>query len=145
MVAPEGSTAPGRVIAFVLPEPTILLNPYLRTHWTKRRKLQLALAWSVRIAMAEQRQVIPPTPFARAVLRIERHSVKSPDYDGMVGGFKMLIDCLLPVTPRRPWGLGVLIDDSPKFVTPDFPLPFLVRRAAERRTVVRIQEMPITQ
>ena len=94
------------------------------------------MAWEIKIALGQDR---PPVPFQRARLRIERYSIRTPDYDGMVGGYKSLIDCLLPYHPkRRPYGLGVIADDNPAVLVPDYPPPFLARRAAEQRTIVVI-------
>jgi hypothetical protein len=79
---------------------------------------------------------------ARARLRIERYSVGVPDFDGMVGGFKSLIDCLLPFhASRRPCGLGVIADDGPDVLVADYPPPFRARTRAEQRTVVTIEQL----
>lgn len=128
-----------RVVRFELPAPTPLLNVTLRQHWSARRGKGLAMAWAVKVALGTQR---PAAPFARASLRIERYSVGLPDYDGMVGGFKALIDCLLPWHERRrPYGLGVIADDNPSVLVSDYPPPCQVRRRADQRTVVVIQEL----
>ena len=136
--APDISDA---ALAFVLLRPTPLLNVTLRQHWSARRRTCVALAWEIKVALGVRR---PPAPFPRARLRIERYSIRTPDYDGMVGGYKALIDCLLPYHPkRRPYGLDVIADDNPGVLVADYPPPFLVRRAAEQRTVVVIVPLPV--
>lgn len=146
-------SAAGRVISFTLPRPTPLLNVTLRQHWSRRRKAQQALAWEVRAALGNQR---PAQPFARARVRVERYSVGSPDPDGMVGGLKALLDCLLPPgepkvikrpgkPPKRvyphPTGLSVIADDNPACLVLE-PVAIRVSRREEQRTVVRIEELP---
>lgn len=111
-----------------LPFATMLLNGILRMHWRERTRYQRKLAWDLRIALHRQ---IPPTPLVRVRLRIERRSTGMPDFDGMVGGYKHLIDCLLPMSPRHPVGLGVIADDNPACVTADYPPPVRALRGAE--------------
>ena len=62
-------------------------------------------------------------PLQKANLVITRHSKKCPDYDNMVGGAKHLIDIFTtPVlykngSVKNKYGLGVVVDDSPKYLT----------------------------
>lgn len=53
-------------------------------------------------------------PLARARLLIERRNCgANPDTDGLIGGCKGLIDVLLPMhEKRRPYGLGLILDDN---------------------------------
>lgn len=142
-----------RVIRFDLPDPTPLLNVTLRQHWQKRRQAGKGVAWDVRVAMAQAKQAIPPVPFKRARVTIIRRSVGTPDRDGLVGGVKALVDCLLhPGTPRlvrgkmrlpHPTGLGIVQDDGPA------QMDLVVRaekvaRAAQGTTVI-IEELPHDQ
>lgn len=90
------------------------LNRSLRQHWSRRQRGTRALAWAVRAAVG--RQGLPAAPWPRARLVIERRSALGPlpDTDGLIGGCKGLIDCLLPMDPkRRPYGLGFVHDDNP--------------------------------
>lgn len=139
----------GRTIAFELAKPTLLLNQVLRMHWSKRSRYQRALSWSVRMAIGSQ---VPATPFLRARLRIERHSVGLPDEDGAIGGYKSLIDCLLPpgkpflrkmkwVLPH-PCGLSIIADDNPGCLVADYPPPVRVGSKRDQKTVVLITELP---
>ena len=131
--------AESSAVRFELTALTPLLNVTQRQHWTRRRRQILAVAWHVKLALGEQR---PDAPFPRARLRIERHSVGLPDYDGMVGGFKALIDCLLPFhSTRRRYGLGVIADDNPAVLMADYPPPFRVAHRAAQRVVVTIEQL----
>lgn len=124
-------------VSFILPKPTLLLNQMLRMHWKERRKHQQALAWEIKLLTAGKR---PAAPFARAKVRIERHSVRAPDFDGMVGGFKHLLDCLLPDSERHPNGLGIIADDNPAVLQLE-PVSVQVKRLADQKTVVIIEEI----
>lgn len=93
---------------------TPTLNRTLRQHWRQRANGTRALAWAVRAAVG--REGLPPEPYQRARLVIERHFAlgPEPDRDGLIGGCKGLIDCLLAMHPkRRPFGLGFIHDDNP--------------------------------
>jgi hypothetical protein len=140
----------GRTIRFDLAQTTPLLNVTLRQHWSKRRRKDKGLAWAVKVAILESGQAIPAAPFQRARVTIVRRSVGVPDRDGLVGGVKGLVDCLLhpgPVTvvngkPRflHPTGLGIVQDDGPDrlvlVVTAE-----RVRSKADQGTSVTIEEL----
>ncbi len=143
-----------RVIRFDLPNPTPLLNVTLRQHWQKRRQAGKGIAWDVRVAMAQAKQAIPPAPFQRARVTIIRRSIGTPDRDGLIGGVKGLVDCLLhPGTPRlvggkmrlpHPTGLAIIQDDGPAHM--DLVVKAeRVRHRAEQGTSVTIEELPQDQ
>jgi hypothetical protein len=125
------------VISVELPLVTKLLNPLLRMHFRARANYQRSLSWELRLAIGAAKQRLPAVPFTRARLRIERHSAGTPDYDGMVGGYKHLIDCLLPASARHPTGLGIIADDGPGCLVADYPPPFKARRP-DQHTVLQI-------
>lgn len=127
----------GTRISFELAQPTKLLNQVLRMHWSKRMKHQRALAWEIRMATMNSRPVVP---FQRARVRIERHSLQTPDFDGMVGGFKHLIDCLLPPSSKHPVGLGIIVDDNPDCLRLT-AIAMKVARRADQKTVVVIEDI----
>lgn len=55
----------------------------------------------------------PDTPFTVAKLRLERHSSKCPDFDGLVSSFKFVVDALV--------ALKIIADDNMKVIgVPDF-------------------------
>ena len=127
----------GRVIRFELAAPTMLLNQTLRMHWRVAVKHKRALAWEVKLAMGRH---IPPSPFARAHVRIERHSIGQPDYDGLVGGLKWLIDCLLPRSTAHPTGLAIIADDNPDAMTLE-AISIKAKRRTDQKTIVIIREI----
>ena len=53
-------------------------------------------------------------PMQKCKVTIERHSAGTPDYDGLVGGVKVLLDCLVVCTKKNPHGLGIIRDDNPE-------------------------------
>lgn len=140
----------GRVIRFDLATPTPLLNVTLRQHWAKRRRKDKGLAWQVKVAILEGKQAIPPVPFQRARVTIIRRSLGTPDRDGLVGGVKGLVDCLLHPGPVRmvdgkprclhPTGLGIVQDDGPDRLELVVKAE-RVRSKAEQGTSVTIEEL----
>lgn len=137
MTAPDGAGyrlwLPGVV--------TPTLNRSLRQHWRQRLRGTREMAWQVRAALG--RRGVPAAPFERARVVIERRTAGTqPDHDGLVGGCKGLIDCLLPFhEKRRPYGLGFLRDDSPQHL--DLVVKGVrVARKAEAGLLVMIEEIP---
>jgi hypothetical protein len=114
------------VIEFTLSRPTPLLNRSLRIHWAQRSKRQRAL-------MVEIASLLPRgfnQRFERAEVTITRYSVGVPDYDGMVGGAKSLIDCL-----HR---LGIIRNDDPEHMATPKITSVRCATRAEQRTEVRV-------
>lgn len=120
---------------FEIPEPTPLLNTYLRMHWQKRRRIAKAFAWMVREAVGP----ITGEPMQRCKVRIERHSAGVPDTDGLVGGMKCLIDCLVVCTKRNPLGLGLIQDDNPGCM--ELEAVSVKCKRKEGKTVIEISEL----
>jgi hypothetical protein len=94
---------------FEIPEPTPTLNEWQRMHWAKRGRVAKGFAWMVRAALGP----IKVKPMQKCKVRIERHSAGTPDTDGLYGGLKPLLDCLVVCTKRNPHGLGLVQDDNP--------------------------------
>ena len=133
-----------RQISFVLPAPYPLLNRSLRAHWSVRKRQQAAIRGTI-LEQIGGSPGLPPEPFQKAHVVIERHSVGAPDYDNLVGGGKQLIDCL--TTPvmgkggrqRNRRGLGIIVDDSPDHLTAEYHA--VKCRLCEQKTVVTITEL----
>lgn len=73
-------------------------------HWAKRMREK-------KLILAQLIAFIPPKfkkKAAKASLTLTRYSSRQPDFDGLCGSFKPLIDGLVR--------LGVLEDDSPKII-----------------------------
>jgi len=135
LTPPDGPPA----YAFELPGyVTPLLNETLRTHFRKRRNQNKALAWMLRCAYPGP---LPPIPLPRSVVQVVRRSIGSPDQDGLVGGFKSLLDCLQPVSARHPHGLGFIADDSQAALTL-IPVAERVRTRAAVGMTIRIWPYP---
>ena len=103
-----------RRIQFALPERTILLNRWQRMNRFERTRYSRALAWQVRVALQATDWRLGDPPKEHSRIEVYRYSTQYPDWDGLLGGLKPLLDCLVMRTKRNPHGLGVVRDDSPK-------------------------------
>ncbi len=122
-------------VHFVLAKPIRTLNELIRMHWRDRgryaKKLSAEIA-TLHTGIGE--------PFQRARVEITRYSIQEPDADGLTGGAKPLIDCLLVRSARHPHGLGYLVDDSPAH------MELVVRhekaeKRKDQRTVVKLTRL----
>jgi hypothetical protein len=78
-----------------------LPNTLLGSHW--RTRSEHAKKWKLLVAHALHMNK-PDAPLKQAKLTLIRRSTKRPDYDGIVGGMKVILDSLVYC--------GVLIDDT---------------------------------
>lgn len=124
------------MIEFTLPEPTILLNAWQRLHWQARRRHTTELAKEVLAAIGHK----PSVPIQRCRIEIERHSTRFPDWDGLYGGLKPLLDCLVVARQNNPHGLGIILDDNPEVIRELKAIPVKSTRKGAK-TVVRIFEV----
>ena len=81
-----------------LPEP---INRQM-VHW-RNRHAQIK-KWKAAVALELESHVKPPQPLTSAVLCLTRNSSVEPDFDGLVSGFKAIIDALVEQ--------GILSDDK---------------------------------
>lgn len=88
-------------LTFTIDDLPKLTNRINNLHWRGRQKLSKYWHQRVAYAVALWR---PKAPLPKATLRCERFSSVAPDYDGLVGSFKYVIDALVVC--------GVLEDDS---------------------------------
>jgi hypothetical protein len=100
-------------IKFTINRMTPLLNKWQRMHWAQRRKETEQLAWLVKNATKDYRDI---EPFKKCHVLIWRYSSKYPDWDGLYGGLKPLLDCFVVRTDRNPHGLGLIVDDNPSVI-----------------------------
>lgn len=94
------------MVKFEVAELPKMPNGLLRKHYrivTKEKNHWLN--WVI-FSVAYQR---PRKPYQKAFLTLERHSTQEPDYDGLVGSFKYVIDALVKA--------GILIDDKPSVIS----------------------------
>ena len=59
-------------------------------------------------------------PIAKSALEVERYCAGSLDWGKAYCRLKPLLDCLVAPSARNPDGLGLIEDDSPKFM-PEAP------------------------
>ena len=132
-----------RVIEFELPEACILLNPWERMHHHARKKYKRRLSGD--IATLLRVQGIRPaslTPMQACTVDVVRGSPNLPDWDGLYGGLKPLLDCLTTYHEKqRPHGLGVILDDNPKVLRRLIAQPVKTPRGRPGFTHVRITEV----
>ena len=139
--APEVVCAEYAPLVFTLPEPTILLNQWQRLHWNKRRQHNHDLAWHVRVAL-QQAGHQWGKPFQLCRIAVTRVSLNLPDWDGLYGGLKPLLDTLVPYSKRNPHGLGLIADDNPRVIVDLQARPALTKDPKRQRTEVVIT--PVT-
>lgn len=85
-----------------------MANQLLRGHW--RVKHEHAKMWKRATANAVMMNGgLPKEPLTKARLTCIRMSSNEPDYDGLVSGFKPVIDALVEI--------GVLKSDKPSCIT----------------------------
>lgn len=85
-------------------------NQLLRKHWAIISKERIYWHNAVNIAIGSGR---PKYPLGRAKLRFIRNSSREPDFDGLVGCTKFLMDSLV--------NCGVIQDDRPSIIgSPSF-------------------------
>lgn len=121
---------------FELPEATVLLNTWQRWHWRRRREYVERMAILIRASVG----TIPRQPITRCTVHIERHSAGLPDWDGLYGGLKALLDCLVMRSTRNPHGLGIIRDDNPQVILDLKAVP-VICKPGQGRTVVTITEV----
>ena len=80
-----------------------MTNSIGRSHWSK--KFKEARKWKSLVFTHCLKAKITQLELNRAVLTLTRHSTKEPDFDGLVSGFKHVIDGLVEAK--------VIISDKP--------------------------------
>jgi hypothetical protein len=125
------------VIRLVIPEPTPLGNVWQRMHWAARRRLAARISWLVFMSSGCNHM---RTPLQRVRIEIDRYcSGAKPDRDGLYGGVKPLLDCLLVRSKRHPHGLGYIVDDNDDVIV-DLIVRAHKSRRSEHKTVIVITE-----
>jgi len=128
------------IIEFELREPTILQNVWQRMHYTKRKDHSSALAWSIRKAAGRRKA----KPLNKCIVSVLRYSSQLPDWDGLYGGLKPLLDCLVVRTKTNPHGLGFIKDDNPNVIIALSATPYICK-PKEGKTIVRIISLEETE
>jgi len=133
-------TAPEIVIE--VPEPWPLLNKWQRMHWSKRRRVCEQWSWWIRSTFGYGwARSTYDLPIQKCAIMAERYNGKSrqhiPDWDGLYGGMKPVLDALIPVSQKHPHGLGLIQDDSPLHIITLGAHPYLADEKGPR-SVIRI-------
>lgn len=139
-LAPPEINTPPRFVVFEIPGLTPTLNELRKMDMHTYRKSREAMAWQVRAAL-NRVGYFAQEPMQRAAVAIARYSTGEPDHDGLVGGIKPLVDCLVVASISHPNGLGVIVDDKPARLA----LTVTSERAetrADQKIVVAISELP---
>jgi hypothetical protein len=113
--SPRSSQMPPRQLIYELhlPEPTPSNNAIKGMHFHAYKKLRNGMRASVLAALGGN---TPASPLLCSALEVERYCAGSLDWDNAYGGLKPLLDCLVAKRARNPDGLGLIQDDSPKFM-----------------------------
>lgn len=90
-------------VEFSIPGLPKMANQLLRGHW--RTKHAHTKRWKAAVADVMRFKIKPAQPLTSAALILIRVSSSQPDFDGLVSGFKPIIDALVEC--------GVLESDKP--------------------------------
>jgi len=108
----------------------------MRMHYWHKAKERNRLALLIRSIAGK-----PVTPMESCIIEVVRYSTGLPDWDGLYGGLKLLLDCLVVKTDRNPSGLGFIVDDNPMVLKMLTARPVKCTRR-EQRTEIVIVELP---
>jgi hypothetical protein len=94
----------GAHLDITLPAPLTRTQPDVMTRYVRSKYVQ---AWRDRMwtAINAPGNVVSRFPVERAGVYCVRYSTRQPDYDGLVYGFKVIVDSLMP---------SIIHDDNPK-------------------------------
>lgn len=119
------------VLEFELPGLPKMANQLLRGHWIVKHRH--AAKWKQAVGRATHGR-LPKAPLASAALCLTRVSSHEPDFDGLVSGFKAIIDGLVEV--------GVLATDKPSCIGQP---QFLWERGKRGAGKVRVKVQSVNQ
>ena len=103
-------------LILVIEQATPLLNVWQRMHWSER--MRVCRDWHL-LTLAAFRKTgsLQTSPIEHCNIHIIRaNSGRLPDWDGLYGGLKPLLDCLVVKTETNPHGTGIIVDDNPSCV-----------------------------
>lgn len=132
-----------RVIEFVIRQPLPLLNELLRMRDHERMRVKHEIAEAVHAAVLPLRSYGGGwRPLQRCRMTIELLRPGRPDWDGMMGSIKYLLDALVTRTGRNPRGCGLIADDSQDCIV-ECPriVPACTGRGGATLTRVRVEEV----
>jgi len=129
----------GTPVVITVPEASPTLNQIKGLHHQAYKRLRDGWAWKIKAALMKMRYHAPVIEFC--FIDVERwsyhSSAKKPDWDGLYGGLKPVLDCLVVVSKSSPSGLGVIRDDDPYHIMSLTAEPYLAAKG-ENKTVITI-------
>lgn len=130
----------GREVTITIPCASILLNAWQRMHWAKRKKYSEQVCLMIKSALNAERYSAGE-PMQKCKIEVDRYSSGTADWDGVMGGLKPFLDCLVVRASKNPHGLGVIEDDNPSCI---IECPTVRQHKAKRNaaaTVITITEI----
>jgi len=110
-------------------------------HYQKYKRLREEWAWLIK--GAAMKAGVRGEPINRCIVFVSRHcnhtTGRLPDWDGLYGGLKPVLDCLSEASKSNPNGLGIIVDDSPKHIITLSAMPYLCKKE-DARTEIHILE-----
>jgi hypothetical protein len=97
-------------IEFEIPGLPLMSNNLLRGNW--RPRFAHSKKWKREVYHAVHAPMRPAKPLEKAKLTLTRISSVEPDFDGLVSGFKPVVDGLVEC--------GVLFSDKPSCISPEY-------------------------
>lgn len=99
-------------------------------HWKKQ--WQIKKAWKRRIGQMLL-DLVPSMPYKKVRVILTRHSSSEPDFDGLVHGFKPIVDALVEY--------GIVVDDSGKHMEREYRW----EKAVAKQGKIRVEVFPIEE
>lgn len=97
--------------------------------------------WRMEV-MAALKGKRPKAPIQRSFLKITRSCAGGGlDWDNVYGGLKPLLDCLVARTDKNPDGLGLIQDDSPKYMPYRPDVTQITAKRGKGSTVIEVYEL----
>lgn len=120
------------MISFEIKELPKMPNAVLRQHYFIIKKE--ADKWHA-LVLKEVAKQRPNRPYPKAKLTLTRYSTNEPDYDGLVGSFKWVVDALVKS--------GIIIDDKYSVIGKSDYIWEKVSKRVDQRIQVTIEMQPI--
>lgn len=115
---------------------TPLLNTYIRAHFRTRTKLCQDFAKQIAVQLTRK-----PVPLQKCIVIITRLNIKQPDWDGLYGGVKPVLDALVVPTQTNPHGIGLIEDDNQQVLRRLIVTSKYVPKRAMQGTTLEIYSM----
>lgn len=104
-----------REINFKIKQLPPMLNSYMAMPWYKKKQVRDLFGRLIYFAIDRKIfKEIQQKPFSKYKVCLERQSPREPDYDGLVGSFKLVIDQLTFPLAKKKYGFCLLEDDKYK-------------------------------